>query len=61
MDSKASAKFNAALCYALEASNYQFYRNGSWCVNNKDATAHLQPKYRYLQDKDLVPSAENFS
>jgi hypothetical protein len=49
----------AHLFSALEASNCQFYRNGSWYVT-KDASAHLQSKYRYLQDKDLVPSAEKF-
>jgi hypothetical protein len=49
----------AHLFTVLEASNCQFYRNGSWYVT-KDASAHLQSKYRYLQDKDLVPSAEKF-
>ena len=49
----------AHLFSTLEASNCQFYRNGSWYVT-KDASTHLQSKYRYLQDKDLVPSAEKF-
>lgn len=49
----------AHLFSTLEASNCQFYRNGSWYVT-KDASAHLQSKYRYLQDNDLVPSAEKF-
>ncbi len=43
----------------LETSNCQFNRNGSW-YGAKEATGHLQMKYRYLQDKDLVPSAEKF-
>jgi len=44
---------------ALEASNCQFSRNGTW-YSAKEASAHLQTKYKYLQDKDLVPSAEKF-
>jgi Family of unknown function (DUF5329) len=49
----------AHLFSTLEASNCQFYRNGTWHVT-KDASAHLHSKYRYLQDNDLVPSAEKF-
>ena len=49
----------AQLFTALETSNCQFNRNGSW-YNAKEAAAHLQTKYKYLQDKDLVPSAEKF-
>lgn len=49
----------AHLFSTIEASNCQFYHNGSWYVT-KDASAHLQSKYRYFQDKDLVPSAEKF-
>ena len=44
---------------ALEGSNCQFNRNGTW-YSAKEASAHLQTKYKYLQDKDLVPSAEKF-
>ena len=43
----------------LEASNCQFNRNGSW-YSAKEASGHLTTKYKYLQDKDLVPSAEKF-
>jgi hypothetical protein len=43
----------------LEAANCQFNRNGTW-YNTKEASGHLQTKYKYLQDKDLVPSAEKF-
>jgi Family of unknown function (DUF5329) len=49
----------AQLFVALEASNCQFNRNGSWYTAQEAAT-HLQTKYKYLQDKDLVPSAEKF-
>jgi Family of unknown function (DUF5329) len=49
----------AQLFTALETSNCQFNRNGTWYVA-KEASAHLQTKYKYLQDKDLVPSAEKF-
>jgi hypothetical protein len=49
----------AHLFSTLETSGCQFYRNGSWYVS-KDASAHLQSKYKYLQDKDLVPSTEKF-
>jgi Family of unknown function (DUF5329) len=49
----------AYLFSTLVASDCQFNRNGTWYVA-KDASAHLQSKYRYLQDNDLVPSAEKF-
>ena len=49
----------AHLFTTLEASNCQFNRNGSW-YSAKEASGHLTTKYKYLQDKDLVPSAEKF-
>ena len=49
----------AYLFNALEASNCQFSRNGSW-YNAKEAAAHLRTKYKYLQDRDLIPSSEKF-
>jgi Family of unknown function (DUF5329) len=49
----------AHLFTVLEASTCQFQRNGTW-HSAKDATTHLQTKYKYLQDKDLVPSTEMF-
>jgi Family of unknown function (DUF5329) len=49
----------AHLFTTLEASNCQFNRNGTW-YGAKDASGHLQTKYKYLQDKDLVPTAEKF-
>ena len=47
------------LLSVLESSNCQFHRNGTW-HSAKEATAHMQTKYKYLQDKDLVPSTEKF-
>lgn len=49
----------AHLFSTLETSNCQFNRNGSW-HDAKEASAHLHKKYKYLQGKDLVPSAEKF-
>ena len=49
----------AHLFATLEASNCQFNRNGTW-HSAKEASAHLATKYKYLQDKDLVPTAEKF-
>ncbi len=49
----------AHLFSTLEASNCQFNRNGTW-HSAKEASAHLATKYKYLQDKDLVPTAEKF-
>lgn len=49
----------AHLFTVLENSSCQFNRNGTW-YKAKEASAHLQNKYKYLQDKDLVPSAEKF-
>lgn len=49
----------AHLFTVLETSNCQFNRNGSW-YSAKEASAHLVTKYKYLQNKNLVPSAEKF-
>ncbi len=49
----------AHLFTILETSNCQFNRNGTW-YSSKEASAHLSTKYKYLQDKDLVPTAEKF-
>jgi hypothetical protein len=49
----------AHLFTSLESSGCQFSRNGSW-YGAKEAAGHLQTKYQYLQDKDMVPSAEKF-
>jgi len=56
----AAAKTEIAHLFSvLETSNCQFNRNGTW-YSAKEAAGHLQTKYKYLQDKDLVPSAEKF-
>jgi Family of unknown function (DUF5329) len=49
----------AHLFSILETSNCQFNRNGSW-HDAKEASAHLSTKYKYLQNLNLVPSAEKF-
>lgn len=49
----------AHLFTTLENSGCQFNRNGSW-YGAKEASGHLGTKYKYLQDKDLVPNAEAF-
>ena len=49
----------AHLFTTLETSNCQFNRNGSW-YSAKEAAGHLASKYKYLQNKDMVPSAEKF-
>ncbi len=43
----------------LERSGCEFYRNGRW-HGAPDARAHLERKYRYLVDRGLVSSAEDF-
>ena len=43
----------------LQDSGCQFFRNGTW-YGAKEAVAHLNRKYQYLQEKGLVPSAEAF-
>jgi hypothetical protein len=44
---------------ALENSRCEFNRNGTW-HNAQAATKHLQRKYDYLLEKNLVTSAESF-
>lgn len=43
----------------LAKSGCEFSRNGKWYPSAK-AEAHLRRKYRYLVEKDLVNSAEQF-
>ncbi len=57
-----SATTKAEVAYlftTLETSSCQFYRNGSW-HDAKEAATHLHTKYKYLQNLNLVPSAEKF-
>src|SRR4051812_43985653 len=49
----------AHLFSALEQSNCQFNRNGSW-YTPAQAGAHLRRKYDYLLKDGLVKSAETF-
>ena len=44
---------------ALQQSQCQFQRNGTWYDAAK-ATDHLRQKYDYLLKRDLVPSTELF-
>lgn len=43
----------------LGSSGCQFNRNGSW-YSAARAVSHLERKYEYLLDRDLVPTAEAF-
>lgn len=43
----------------LASSGCEFGRNGSWYSAAK-AVSHLQRKYDYLLERDLVPTAEAF-
>lgn len=43
----------------LEASDCEFYRNGSW-HDSARAVKHLNRKYRWLDKRDLVPTTEAF-
>ena len=58
-ESPATKQEIAHLFTTLESSNCQFNRNGTW-YSAKEASGHLATKYKYLRDKDLVPSAEKF-
>jgi hypothetical protein len=49
----------AALFKALEQSNCEFNRNGSW-YDAKKASEHLRKKYEYLDGKGMVTTAESF-
>ena len=44
---------------ALKASGCQFNRNGTW-YSSDAAHAHLTKKLKYLADKNLIQSAEEF-
>ena len=43
----------------IEHSGCAVYRNGSW-YSASDARVHLEKKYRYLRDKGLVNTTEDF-
>jgi len=48
-----------ALLARLQSSGCQFNRNGSW-YSGADAKAHLLRKLEYLENKDMVKTAEQF-
>lgn len=48
-----------ALLARLPASGCQFNRNGSW-HSGAEAQAHLRKKLAYLEDRQLVTTAEQF-
>ena len=43
----------------LENSSCRFNRNGRW-YTTKEAAQHMNMKYRYLLDRELVSDAESF-
>ncbi|MDT8998987.1 DUF5329 domain-containing protein [Paucibacter sp. APW11] len=47
------------LMAAMQASNCQFNRNGSW-YEAAEAKAHLLRKLEYLEGKDMVKTTEQF-
>ncbi|RSZ58530.1 DUF5329 domain-containing protein [Massilia atriviolacea] len=49
----------ARLLDAVEKSQCQFNRNGSW-HDARQARAHLQKKFDYLEKKKLVTTTESF-
>jgi hypothetical protein len=49
----------AHLMTAVEKSQCKFNRNGSW-YDAKAAREHLEKKFAYLDNKELVSSAESF-
>ncbi|MBS1187130.1 MAG: hypothetical protein H6R04_1148 [Burkholderiaceae bacterium] len=57
-ETRAEAEIDALLTY-VERSGCEFYRNGEWHTAT-DASTHLRKKYRYLQQRDLVPDANAF-
>jgi hypothetical protein len=48
-----------ALLRNLESSGCEFHRNGEWHPGAK-ATSHLTTKLKFLEDRGLVASAEQF-
>lgn len=54
----AQAEIQHLMVY-LEQSGCEFFRNGRW-YSATDARRHLERKYRYLVERGLVSSAEDF-
>lgn len=55
---KVQNEVNFLLGY-IAGSGCEFYRNGSWYGSQK-AVAHLRDKYKYLNDRNLVNTTEQF-
>ena len=55
---KVQNEVNFLLGY-VAGSGCEFYRNGSWYDSQK-AVAHLRDKYKYLNDRNLVNTTEQF-
>ncbi len=56
----ASAQPEIAYLFSqLKSSGCEFNRNGSW-YSAADAAAHLNKKYEYLMQKNLIASADDF-
>ena len=47
------------LMATLEKSDCHFNRNGNW-YDGKQAASHLQRKFAYLEEKDMLANAEDF-
>jgi len=43
----------------ITGSGCEFYRNGDWYSTRK-AVAHLRDKYKYMNDRNLVNTTEQF-
>jgi hypothetical protein len=43
----------------MTASACEFYRNGDW-YDSRRAAAHMREKYRYLNDRNLIATTEQF-
>lgn len=56
--SVADVEIGHLLAY-LERSGCAVYRNGKW-YGASDARAHLEKKYRYLLDKGMIDTTEDF-
>lgn len=55
---KAKAEISFLLGF-VDGSRCEFYRNGSW-YDSKMAQEHLRDKYNYLNDRNLINTAEDF-
>lgn len=43
----------------ITGSGCEFYRNGDW-YNARKAVSHMRDKYRYLNDRSLINTTEQF-